>query len=232
MENESNEKSQFDSGIKGHAEKGAPESLYFVADTAGIRQPALREVGSRDESGNGGSGDTRTQRRTAREPSGEGKAGRLADIADARRTGAGQHSSGPSPRPVRPEQPGDLGHADRIRCGLRNRERAERTEERPDSDRQPCAPGILNGFWADAEWLWCRDGKYRPIPRATKSDIEQVADVTAADLGLVRLESRKEVFFPLIQKAKNRIGRLRGYGNALVAVQAQAFIEAYMETRC
>jgi len=28
----------------------------------------------------------------------------------------------------------------------------------------------------------------------------------------------------------NRVGRLRGYGNAIVAPQAQVFIEAYLET--
>lgn len=35
--------------------------------------------------------------------------------------------------------------------------------------------------------------------------------------------------FPLADGFTNRVGRLRGYGNAIVAPQAQAFIEAFME---
>jgi DNA (cytosine-5)-methyltransferase 1 len=34
--------------------------------------------------------------------------------------------------------------------------------------------------------------------------------------------------FPLAKGAVNRVGRLRGYGNAIVAPQAQAFVEAVM----
>jgi hypothetical protein len=35
--------------------------------------------------------------------------------------------------------------------------------------------------------------------------------------------------FPLSFGEIGRVGRLRGYGNSLVAPQAQAFIEAYLE---
>lgn len=35
--------------------------------------------------------------------------------------------------------------------------------------------------------------------------------------------------FPLVNGAPARVGRLRGYGNALVAPQAQAFIESYLD---
>lgn len=35
--------------------------------------------------------------------------------------------------------------------------------------------------------------------------------------------------FPLAHGAPARVGRLRGYGNAIVAPVAQAFIEAYLE---
>jgi DNA (cytosine-5)-methyltransferase 1 len=60
-------------------------------------------------------------------------------------------------------------------------------------------PGPINGFWRDADWLFCRDGKWRPVEPGT---------------------------FPLAHGAPNRVGRLRGYGNAIVAPVAQAFIEA------
>ena len=36
--------------------------------------------------------------------------------------------------------------------------------------------------------------------------------------------------FPLEHGARARVGRLRGYGNAIVADAAQAFIEAYLDT--
>jgi DNA (cytosine-5)-methyltransferase 1 len=37
--------------------------------------------------------------------------------------------------------------------------------------------------------------------------------------------------FPLAHGAPNRVGRLRGYGNALCAPVAEGFIRAYMEIR-
>jgi DNA (cytosine-5)-methyltransferase 1 len=60
--------------------------------------------------------------------------------------------------------------------------------------------GYVGGFWADAEWVYCTDRKYRPVEPGT---------------------------FPLAHGAPARVGRLRGYGNALVSEQAAAFISAY-----
>jgi DNA (cytosine-5)-methyltransferase 1 len=57
--------------------------------------------------------------------------------------------------------------------------------------------------YADADWLFCRDGKWRPVEPGT---------------------------FPLAHGAAARVGRLRGYGNAINAEAAKAFIEAVMET--
>jgi len=59
-----------------------------------------------------------------------------------------------------------------------------------------------NGFWRNADWLGCRDEKWRPVEPGT---------------------------FPLVDGAANRMGRLKTYGNAIVAPVAQGFIEAYME---
>ena len=61
-----------------------------------------------------------------------------------------------------------------------------------------------NGFWSDADWLLCRDGKWRPV----------------------RPQS-----FPLVDGATARVGRLRAYGNAITAQVAQGLIESYMEVR-
>lgn len=60
----------------------------------------------------------------------------------------------------------------------------------------------VHTFWDNAEWLYCRDEKHRPVEPGT---------------------------FPLAHGVTARMGRLRGYGNALVAPVAQAFIEVFME---
>jgi DNA (cytosine-5)-methyltransferase 1 len=62
-------------------------------------------------------------------------------------------------------------------------------------------PGPVNGFWRASDWLYCRDDKWRPVEPGT---------------------------FPLAHGTPARVGRLRAYGNAICAQQAQAFIEAAM----
>ena len=65
---------------------------------------------------------------------------------------------------------------------------------------QPTGP--TNGFWSDADWLFCRDGKWRPVEPGT---------------------------FPLAHGAPARVGRLRAYGNAVDAEATREFIQAYLE---
>lgn len=60
----------------------------------------------------------------------------------------------------------------------------------------------IDGFWGNADWLRCRDGKWRPVEPGS---------------------------FPLAHGSARRVGRLRGYGNAIVAPQAEAFIRATMD---
>lgn len=62
-------------------------------------------------------------------------------------------------------------------------------------------PGPVNGFWRDADWLYCRDGKWRPVRPGS---------------------------FPLADGVPARVGRLRAYGNAINIEAAAAFIKSYM----
>lgn len=69
-----------------------------------------------------------------------------------------------------------------------------------------CSDNATNphhGFWSDADWLGCRDGKFRPVEPCT---------------------------FPLANGIPARVGRLRGYGNAIVPQVAAEFIKAFMRS--
>lgn len=63
-------------------------------------------------------------------------------------------------------------------------------------------PGPTNGYWRNADWLRCRDGKWRPVEPST---------------------------FPLAVGATGRVGRLRAYGNSIAPQVAAEFIRASME---
>lgn len=85
------------------------------------------------------------------------------------------------------------------------------------------APGVhlrpleVNGFWRDADWLFCRDGKWRPVEPGTFPLVDgAAARLGRVEPGVARLAS------------SNRVGRLKGYGNAINAQAAAAFIRAYM----
>lgn len=75
----------------------------------------------------------------------------------------------------------------------------------------------VNGFWRDADWLLCRDGKWRPVEPGTFP----LVDGAAARLGRVEPGVARVA-------SSNRVVRLKGYGNAINAQAAAAFIRAYM----
>lgn len=66
----------------------------------------------------------------------------------------------------------------------------------PDSG---CGP--VNGFWGSADWLFCRDEKWRPV---------------------------EPELIPLVDGDSARVGKIRAYGNAVNAEAATAFVKAYM----
>ncbi|HCM7359870.1 TPA: DNA cytosine methyltransferase [Klebsiella aerogenes] len=86
------------------------------------------------------------------------------------------------------------------------------------------APGVhmrpleVNGFWRDADWLLCRDGKWRPVEPGTFPLVDgAAARMGRVEPGVARVAS------------SNRVGRLKGYGNAINAQAAAEFISAYVE---
>ncbi|MEG5533507.1 DNA cytosine methyltransferase [Enterobacter ludwigii] len=79
-------------------------------------------------------------------------------------------------------------------------------------------PLEVNGFWRDADWLLCRDGKWRPVEPGTFPLVDgAAARVGRVEPGVARVAS------------SNRVGRLKGYGNAINAQAAAEFVRAYME---
>jgi DNA (cytosine-5)-methyltransferase 1 len=72
------------------------------------------------------------------------------------------------------------------------------------ADGTALRPGPTNGVWRDADWLGCRDGKWRPVEPGS---------------------------FPLADGIPGRVGRLRAYGNAIDPHVAAAFIAATEEAR-
>lgn len=90
--------------------------------------------------------------------------------------------------------------------------------------RSATSPGVhlrpleVNGFWRDADWLLCRDGKWRPVEPSTFPLVDgAAARMGRVEPGVARVAS------------SNRVGRLKGYGNAINAQAAAEFVRAYME---
>jgi DNA (cytosine-5)-methyltransferase 1 len=90
-------------------------------------------------------------------------------------------------------------HEHRSDAGSAGEVRGEVREQRVRTDARAAGPV---GFWSDADWIACRDGKARPVEPGT---------------------------FPLAHGAPARVGRLRAYGNAICAEAARAFIGAVLD---
>jgi DNA (cytosine-5)-methyltransferase 1 len=74
-----------------------------------------------------------------------------------------------------------------------------------------------SSFWANAAWLPCRDGKWRP----TEPGICPLSDGLPANLGC---NGPSEIAYREKGKAPWRIGMLKGYGNAIVTQVAAEFV--------
>jgi DNA (cytosine-5)-methyltransferase 1 len=79
--------------------------------------------------------------------------------------------------------------------------KADRPTDQSGGRGETSNPGPVNGFWRDADWIGCRDGRWRPIKPGASA---------------------------LAASTPGRVGRLRAYGNAINAKAAQVFIESVM----
>lgn len=185
---------------------GAPhirQRLWFVGMPDAARE---RWDGREDTSGaprRDGAEDDGAIRRVAHTddtgPQGRGKRGHSADQRPVGSNGmAGRMADADSWQRDR------LADSERRQC---DRSQARRFEGHGKSERRgkDGRPGPVNGFWADADWILCRDPdgpRWRPVEPGT---------------------------FPLAHGVASRVGRLRAYGNGIVAPLAQTFIESVME---
>ena len=185
---------------------GAPhirQRLWFVGerldDTAGARH-----VGALA----GAEGEARNEARLRLSGEGRGPGG-LADAEyDARRADA--PGRGPQGRTADGWGGADGGLADAYNDGPQGRLRGGAHEGRQaldgsaGRDSADCGSSPTDGHWRAADWLFCRDGTFRPVEPGT---------------------------FPLAHGAPARVGRLRAYGNAIVPQVAAEVIGAYLDAR-
>jgi DNA (cytosine-5)-methyltransferase 1 len=158
---------------------GAPhirQRLYWVADADGGHTSPEREQRGGEHGQQPEDGGTRDLADNA-EP-GRKSRRRLTESSDGR--------GAPRVEPGRLRDVGELGH-----------------HHHPGLEGRRVSGGECSGertAWSPSDFIWCRDGKWRPVEPGT---------------------------FPLAHGAPARVGRLRGYGNAIVAPLAAEFIKAY-----
>ena len=95
-----------------------------------------------------------------------------------------------------------LADADGGHAGAEWQQRSGEQRQQQEDGRVGAGTGPTDGHWRAADWLLCTDGKWRPVEPGS---------------------------FPLAHGAPARVGRLRGYGDAIVAPLAAAFVEAARE---
>lgn len=184
------------------ASVGAPhirQRLWFVADAASPRQ---------DRGGRSGKGAWRVPF----QPQQFGAAGELADAErgphERRRHDMGGATGSPEGQTQERQRLWDDAGTGQFVEQLADSRGASATRHRADGgattgehDLQQPIRGEKLSPWADLLWLPCRDGKARPTQPG---------------------------LFPLAHGISNRVGILRGAGNAIVPQVAAAFIDAYL----
>jgi DNA (cytosine-5)-methyltransferase 1 len=126
------------------------------------------------------------------------KRGRGEECSNARRIAAGDCSERRPARPMHGSSARGMADANGGNASAKRQQRSGEQRQQPEDG----LAGPVGGFWADADWIACRDDKWRPVEPGT---------------------------FPLAHGATSRMGRLRAYGNAINAEAARVWIESVME---
>lgn len=183
---------------------GAPhkrDRLFFVAHN--LAESLRTERNGERLHGLGESNQTQGSR-TAAEPTGRGDSGGLADADNTRPQGREGMPERTDKQPV---------GAGSVEGGLANAESKGQSHRGSGSAltqlTETSGEGVTtrtnphHGFWSGADWIGCRDGRFRPVEPGA---------------------------FPLANGIPARVGRLRGYGNAIVPQVAAEFIKAFMRS--
>jgi DNA (cytosine-5)-methyltransferase 1 len=183
---------------------GAPhirQRLYWVADAE--RGAAERHRLSLGAAASGSESEVRARPQRVRDDAGYGvNAGGVADAqCRGRKSGAVTSAWAAAKFAAANSELGGLADTSNERHERHPRDGRE-AQRWVEHAGDGCWPSPTNGHWQDADWLYCRDDKWRPVEPGT---------------------------FPLAHGAAARVGRLRAYGNAIVPQVAEAFIRAYMQ---
>lgn len=178
-----------DSGLEGWREPGSECSAERAAGQGGVAGGVADSQGSRRTDGSQIDRSSRPISSETREVIGigdRGSLGRLADNSGVRSERSGECRGNPSAARANSEREEQRQWL-RLELGAGDGLLVKRTSP-PDSP------------WRNPDWLFCRDGKWRPVESGT---------------------------FPLAHGVSARVGRLRGYGNAIVPQVAAEFIKAF-----
>lgn len=110
--------------------------------------------------------------------------------------------------------------------GKRNNQTARHghTLAAESNDDRPKPADAPDSMWGTSDWLFCRDGKWRPVESSLFGVVDGLPDE------LVRSCNISRACNPLAKEQEARMMRLKGYGNAIVPIVAAEVIKAYMET--
>lgn len=203
----------FDAGLEGHAGHGNDsnepgridqEPGGSVAATGGHGGLADTNGVCREGLPRSGQSDSQGVRSARKRPERLCAVGRMAD------TERDRHDRAQGDAPEQGGNGSDSGLPVRSSEGLRG-----------------AGPHEADRFWGAADWLYCRDGKWR----AVESINVEMADGVPDKLGYVRTGENAWSINPLIEKGFSRVGRLKAYGNAVVPPLAAEVIKSFMEIK-
>ncbi len=220
---------------------GAPhirQRLFWVANSCSERRQQDTGCAFSHEDAYGGARRNKSEKDSDNEPASDGKNGfsvLMADTPGDRRPGEGESGSTEEGRQSQPgterelsprleglRTTGDVGNASGERLEISDRVGGSSQQEGSGDQGQAIerTSSPIAGFWSDAIWLPCLDGKARPAKPGAFPLVDGIAPdlVQGCDPG-IQTEATAEA----------RAMRLKGYGNAIVGPLAIEFISAAME---